>query len=82
MATHANPGKLVVLSKSHAHSRTPQITQKLLLQDEILGRQIRELASERKKIRDRIREALGHGAKCEPGLRSAAIITRHVLKVR
>ncbi len=82
MANHADPGKLVVLSKPHAHSRTPQITQRLLLQEEILGRQIRELANERKKIRERIRELLDLGAKCEPGLRSAAMVTRHTLKVR
>lgn len=81
MANHAHRGKLVVLSKPHARSHTPQITQKLLLQEEILGREIRELARERKKIRERIREALDHGAKCEQGFRSAAIVTRHVLKV-
>jgi len=66
----------------HSPKQAQRITQRLLLQERDLAEQIRQLKRARAKLREQIRTALERGAKCQAGVLSAEIASRHVLHVR
>jgi hypothetical protein len=78
MSASARP-HIVVFKTPH---RISKVSQRLMLQERLLTEQIHRLARERQEVRSLIRRALDGGAKCEAGMRSAVIVTRHVLLVR
>jgi hypothetical protein len=61
--------------------RAPRVTQKILLHERKLTKEIRELQKKRAGVRAQIRHALERGGKCEPGPRTAAIEWLGVLDV-